>query len=183
MAMNGIGGARSPFHALGVAASGLSAQRARIETIVENIANAETTRTPDGGPYRRKVARLVTNGFAAELATEASPTDGGVGVRAPRAPRPPVDPSGTTETATVAGGDPADAGGAVRVATIETDPTPGPRIYDPGHPDADADGFVEMPNVSITEEMIGLMESRRLYEANATVFDAVKQMLSRAARL
>lgn len=183
MATNGIGGARSPFHALGVAASGLSAQRVRIETIVENIANAETTRTPDGGPYRRKVARLVTDGFAAELAAESPATDPGGGVRAPRAPRAPVDPSGQTDGAAVAGGDPANTVGAVRVAAIETDPTPGPRLYDPGHPDADADGFVEMPNVSITEEMVGLMESRRLYEANATVFDAVKQMLSRAARL
>ena len=176
MAVNGVGGGPSPFDALGIAASGLTAQRTRIETIVENIANAETTRTADGGPYRRKIARLVQDGGPA-VAAEAA---GEPAVRGPRRPRAPFDPSGLVTAAE----EPATApAGSVRVGSIETDDAPLQRIYDPAHPDADDDGFVAMPNVSITEEMVGLMESRRLYEANATVFDAVKQMLSRAARL
>lgn len=175
MAVNGIGGGRSPFDALGIAASGLTAQRTRIETIVENIANAETTRTAEGGPYRRKFARLVQDGTPVARETAEEPA-----VRGPKQPRAPFDPSGLVASAEETVSAPA---GSVRVASIEADSAPLQQIYDPAHPDADADGFVAMPNVSITEEMVGLMESRRLYEANATVFDAVKQMLSRAARL
>jgi flagellar basal-body rod protein FlgC len=66
---------------------------------------------------------------------------------------------------------------------IAEDTTPGPMIYDPGHPDANEAGYVEQPNVRITEEMVDLMEARRLYEANVTVFEAVKAMLRRAAQL
>jgi flagellar basal-body rod protein FlgC len=71
----------------------------------------------------------------------------------------------------------------VEVAEIVQDDVEGPRIYDPGHPDADEDGFVQMPNVEVSQEMVSLLEARRLYEANATVFDAVKQMLRRATQI
>lgn len=126
---------RRLLHALGIAASGLTAQRLRMDTIAMNVANAETTRTDAGGPYRRRVVEM-----------EA--------------------------------GD-APAGGA-RVTGIAEDPTEGPLVYEPGHPDANADGYVRYPNVRVTDEMVDLMDARRLFEANATVFQAAKAMLRRA---
>ena len=73
--------------------------------------------------------------------------------------------------------------GGVEVLGVAEDQTPGPIVYDPGHPDANEDGYVQMSNVRITDELVGLMEARRLYEANASVFDAVKSMLFRATQL
>lgn len=131
------------FRVLAVAAGGLSAQRARMEVAAQNIANAETTRTAEGGPYRRKTVAL-----------EAA--------------------SGTTE--------PTDAGG-VRIAGIGEDGSEGALVYDPGHPDANEKGYVRMPNVRITDEMMDLMDARRVYDANVTVFQSAKAMLRRALDL
>ncbi|HLU24472.1 MAG TPA: flagellar basal body rod protein FlgC [Longimicrobiales bacterium] len=151
-------GVRPLFRGLAIAASGLSAQRRRIETAAENIANAETTRTPDGGPYRRKVVELAPKPFEEVQVAVAG-----------RAPR--IAPPG-----------PREAGG-VEVVGIAEDPTEGPLVYDPGHPDADEAGYVRYPNVRQTDELITLMEARRAYEANATVFQAVKSMLRRALEI
>jgi flagellar basal-body rod protein FlgC len=172
------GGFRSFFRSMGIAASGLSAQRARIETIAENLANAETTRTAEGTPYRRKVVDLqefpfqkVLGAQGAQGAQGAHGTQGAQAVRGPSLPGGAPDPRGQGEA------------GGVRVAGILEDVSQGPMVYDPGHPHADENGYVEMPNVSVTEEMVRLMEARRLYEANASVFDAVKSMLRRGAEL
>lgn len=159
----GVTGPRSFFRSMGIAASGLSAQRARIEVIADNIANAETTRTAEGAPYRRRVVQLQEIPFA-ELMSRRE------------ALGPPPSPWVASPTA---GG---EAGG-VRVTGILEDMAEGPVVYDPGHPDADEDGYVQMPNVRVTDEMVDLMEARRLYEANASVFDAVKSMLRRASQL
>jgi flagellar basal-body rod protein FlgC len=121
---------------LAVSARGMSVQQSFLEIIARNIANAETTRLPDGGPYRRQVASV--------------------------------------------SGDPATGTPAVRVAE---DPTPGRMVYDPGHPDADSEGFVEYPNVDTQTELVDLMLVRRMYEANATVFQAAKRMLRRALEI
>lgn len=145
---------RQPMRSLGIAASGLSAQRTRLDVISENIANAETTRGVDGTPYRRKVVQLQ------EVAYQ--PTDD------PARPAVPADPDGF---------------GGVAVSGIAEDTTAGPSIYDPGHPDADENGYVRMPNVDINTEIVDLMETRRLFEANASVFQAVKQMLHRSTQL
>lgn len=157
MASEGIGGpgVQPRFRSMAIAASGLSAQQTRIDTIATNIANAETTRTAGGGPYRRRVVRLQEVPYA-EVASAA-----GVGA--------------------VRGAD-GEAGG-VQVVDVVEDPTPGPVVYDPGHPEADENGYVEHSNVRITDEMVDLMEARRLYEANVTVFEAVKAMLHRAAQI
>ena len=146
------------FRSMSIAASGLSAQRARIETIANNIANAETTRTADGTPYRRKVVQLSESPFA-ELDGSAA---------------------GAAAAAATKDG---DAHGGVEVVEVVEDTSPGTMVYDPGHPDADEAGYVEMPNVRITDEIVDLMEARRMYEANVTVFEAVKAMLRRAAQL
>ncbi len=154
----GLRGSIQPFfRSMAIAASGLSAQRVRIDAIATNIANAETTRAADGMPFRRRVVELREIPYA-DLAAAAGNT--------PRLPQ---------RAGVHAGG--------VEVVGMAEDPTPGPLIYDPGHPDANEAGYVERPNVRITEEMVDLMEARRLYEANATVFEAVKAMLRRATQL
>ncbi len=157
------------FRSLGISATGLSAQRLRIEAIAMNIANAETTRTADGTPYRRKVVTLQEAAFAPILRPMIA-TDRPAGAWLPA-------PDGRIAA------DAADGLGGVRVVGVEEDLSEGALVYDPGHPDANENGYVRMPNVSITDELVTLMEARRLYEANASVFEAVKSMLRQAARL
>jgi flagellar basal-body rod protein FlgC len=124
---------RQLFRPLAISEVGMSAQQEFMETISANIANAETTRTADGGPYRRQVA--VIHGSA--------------------------------------------AAGSV-TAQVVSDPSTGRLVYDPGHPDADKDGYVHMPNVDTSTELVDLMVARRMHEANATAFQAAKAMLRRA---
>lgn len=148
------------FRGMDIASSGLSAQRLRMEVIATNIANAETTHVGEGGPYKRRVVTL-----------EEAVRDGA----------PPSYPPLPSQQ--VPGGsaiDPTDAFGGVRPLSIVEDPSEGPVRYDPGHPDADANGYVHMPNVVVTNEIVDLMEARRVYEANASVFQAAKQLLRRA---
>ncbi len=122
---------------LRVSSSGLSAERLRMDLIADNLANANTTRTPDGQPYRRKVA----------IFQPITPT--------PRMP------------------------GGVRVAQIAADSTPPRIVYEPGHPDADANGYVAYPNVDIVHEMVDLITASRAYEANIQAFNAAKNMFMR----
>ncbi|SFU75064.1 flagellar basal body rod protein FlgC [Alicyclobacillus macrosporangiidus] len=133
---------------LGISASGLTAQRLRMDVIASNIANAQTTRTPEGGPYRRRVVELepVNAPTFAEVLTGVS--------------------SGAGETGVGAG---------VRVAGVVTDPSPFPVVYDPSNPDA-VNGYVQMPNVDISTEMVDMVAAARAYEANVTAFNAGKQM-------
>jgi len=138
----------APFQGLATAASGLSAQRLRMEIATANLANAETTRTAEGGAYQRRFVTM-----------EAMPAYG----PAPQAM-----------------GDYAPSEGGVRVTGVAKDTTEGATIYDPTHPHADARGYVTLPNVDPTQEIVTLMEARRLYDANATAFAATKAMLRRA---
>jgi flagellar basal-body rod protein FlgC len=163
---------RPMFGALAIASSGLSAQRMRMEIIAQNLANAETTRTPDGGPYQRKIVNLEA----------VKPQDANGGTTAPDAATAASGvANGTTNTTNdPTKSDAADVYGGVRVASIGTDKTEGALVYDPGHPDADKNGYVRMPNVSITDEMMNLMNARRLYEANATVFQVARAMLHKS---
>jgi flagellar basal-body rod protein FlgC len=149
------------FRGLDIATTGLTAQGVRMETIATNIANAETTRGPDGQPYRRRVVQL-----EAAVAEGASPSY----------PPLPLDQANDG----VAQPDPSAPLGGVQVVGVSEDQSEGPLVYDPGHPDANAQGYVRYPNVRITDEMVDLMEARRVYEANATVFQAAKQLLRRA---
>ena len=140
--MNGIGRLFEGFQA---AASGLAAERARVDVIARNLANAQTTQTPEGGPYRRQLVRF-------EPVFERL-ADGRVEAR------------------------------GVRVAGIEQDTTtPFERVFDPGHPDADAEGFVSMPNVNTAREMADLITAMRAYEANAALQESFVQMAERALR-
>lgn len=136
------------FRGLAISASGLSAQRLRMEIASANLANAETTRTPEGGAYQRRVVTM-------EPATPLGPVAQSMG-------------------------DDLSVDGGVRVTGVAKDTSLGDLVYDPTHPDRDAAGYVRMPNVDPTQELVTLMESRRLYEANATAFSSMKAMLRRA---
>lgn len=152
------------FGAMDIAATGLTAQRLRLDVIASNLANVETTRTPEGGPYRRREVILqgidaAPGGFSAVLA-------------------------GAGDSATLAStGGPATVAGGVQVAALVTDERPFKVKYAPGNPDADARGFVQMPNVDPTVEMIDLLSASRAYEANMTVINAAKAMAVKALEL
>ena len=139
--------------ALTVSVSGMTAQRQRVNTISENIANAQTTRTPQGGPYRRRevILAAVSNDRTFEQELRAQ------------------DRSFSTAT-------------EVKVVVVQDERPPILR-YEPGHPDANAEGYVEMPNVKIIEEMVNLMTASRSYEANAAAFNAAKGMAQAALDL
>ncbi|MER3472488.1 MAG: flagellar basal body rod protein FlgC [Armatimonadota bacterium] len=138
----------SLFRALQISASGLTTERMRLDVIANNLANVNTTRTAEGGPYRRKVAVLEERelGFADLLGMSSAPALGR---------------------------------GGVRVVAIAEDSTPPLRVYNPGHPDADADGYVQMPNVNVVTEMVDMITATRAYEANVTAMNAAKQMALR----
>jgi flagellar basal-body rod protein FlgC len=142
----------SLFGAISVSASGMEAQRTRAELITENLANADTTRTPNGGPYRRKDAFFMTSAVESSFA-------------------------GTLAEVS--------AGGAqgVRVAGVTVDQSDPERRYLPGHPDADAQGYVAFPKINPSEEMVDLMGASRGYEANVAAISTVKDMIGRSLEL
>jgi flagellar basal-body rod protein FlgC len=144
---------------LSISASALTAERARMDVTAENLANAQTTRTDAGGPYRRKVVELAqdsgsSSGFGAQLATAM----------------------GSARSS-------ASSNGGVKVTGIVEDSTPLKTVYDPGHPDADANGYVQMPNVEPVEEMVDLITESRSYEANVTAMQTAKSMFSKSLEI
>lgn len=143
----------SLFSVLSVSASGMAAQRTRAALLVENIANSETTRTPDGGPYRRKDAIFSTTDAASAFASE-------------------LDSQLNGEPLT-----------GVKVSAISIDNSPPEKRYLPGHPDADADGYVSMPKVNPAEDMVDLMGANRSYQANVAAISAVKDMIQKSIDL
>ncbi len=160
------------FGSIKISSSGLSGMRTKMDTVAKNLANAETTRTEDGTPYRRE--RVV---FEQTLAQKL---DG-------RAlPGPESRASGglsATDPRHITGG----AGGATRVSRgvemqVETAPDASEFkvVYDPGHPDADAEGYVLMPNVNVITEMVDMITASRAYEANISAVQAAKQMFAKA---
>jgi flagellar basal-body rod protein FlgC len=143
------------WESLRIGASGLTAQRLRLDLISNNIANAQTTRTEKGGPYQRQDVV-----FMAEGSNPALP--GPVAARR--------NTLGTLQ-------------GGVKVSEIMTDGTNGPRVYDPTHPDADANGYVDYPNVDIVVEMTNMLSATRSYEANLATVEAIKRMALKALEI
>ncbi|MDN5276513.1 MAG: flagellar basal-body rod protein FlgC [Clostridiales bacterium] len=141
------------FRAFDISASALTLQKLRMDVIAQNIANAQTTRTETGEPYRRKVV----------VVREEQDTK----------------PFGQYLQESVK----AFSGGGVKAVRIQGDPTPFKRVYDPGHPDADEDGYVLMPNVEILREMVDMISATRSYEANVTAFNASKNMAMKALEI
>lgn len=143
------------FNAINLSATGLTAQRLRMDVIAKNIANASTTRTENGLPYRRQVVIFEENcrnkafsQFLSEESRRLFLKDGGV-----------------------------------KVKGIVDDKSPFKRIYDPGHPDADAEGYVLMPNVDAVVEMVNMISAARAYEANVTALNATKGMAQKALEI
>jgi flagellar basal-body rod protein FlgC len=140
------------FDAIQTSASGLSAQRLRMNLISANLANIKTTRTPEGGPYRRReavfAARPVEASFKEVLSNRRKNMMAGV-----------------------------------EVDRIVEDSNPPVMKYDPGHPDADSNGYVAMPNINLMEEMVNMISASRSYEANVIALKASKEMALKALEI
>lgn len=139
------------FGAIDAAASGLTAERLRMDVISNNIANVNTTRTAEGGAYRRQMV-----------------------VFAPRE---------NEMTFSQVLSEKMDAGNGVKVVGITKDNSPTHRVYDPAHPDANQDGYVEMPNVNVVTEMVDMITATRAYEANVTTINSAKSMALKALEI
>ena len=141
------------LNSIDVSASGLTAQRLRLDIISQNIANVNTTRTETGGPYRRKTVIFEERYGGQPFSQILSDKTGDV------------------------------TRGGVRVSRIAEDDNPFELAYDPGHPDANEEGYVAMPNVNIVSEMVNMISASRSYEANVTAMNAMKSMASKALEI
>ncbi|MGL4363396.1 MAG: flagellar basal body rod protein FlgC [Cellulosilyticaceae bacterium] len=135
------------FGSMDVAASGMTAQRLRLDVISQNLANVDTTRTAEGGPYKRKAVLF-----------ESVPTE--------------------KSFSNILGEYSTEKG--VRVSKIVNDDKAFPIVFNPTHPDADENGYVQMPNVNMVEEMTNMISASRSYEANITAFNTMKSMAVKA---
>ncbi len=138
------------FNALNISASGLTAQKLRMDIISENIANVNTTRAEGGGPYKRKSVLF-------QEQTDATPFS----IQLDNIMNKPVQ------------------GHGVKVSKVVKDNSTGSRVYEPTHPDADKDGYVLMPNVNIVTEMVNMISASRSYEANVTALNVSKAMMAK----
>lgn len=138
------------FGAIDTAASGMTAERLRLDVISNNIANVNTTRTVEGGPYKRQFVvfepRLGDGSFSRMMNRQLQLN-------------------------------------GVKVTGIKKDDSPPRMIYEPGHPDADADGYVKMPNINIITEMVDMMTASRAYEANVAAVNVAKSMMLKALEI
>lgn len=149
------------FSSMNIVASGLTAQQLRLDVVAENITNATTTRTEGGdGAYRRKMvvfqAESGRDDFRRAMARAANG----------------LTPNDSDATA-----------GGVRVTRIVEDPSPMKMVYDPTHPDADEDGYVEMPNVDTVKEMTDAMAATQAYSANVTAFNTLKSVVAKGLEI
>lgn len=142
------------FRAIETSASGLTAERLRMDIIANNIANANSTRTAEGGPYRRQVAIFGPRGASNFATVFGRSLDGDASI-----------------------------GSGVRVLGIRQDPSPPKIKYDPSHPDADEQGYVRLPNVNVVTEMVDLISASRAYEANITAMNSAKAMAIKALEI
>ncbi len=141
---------------LAVSVSALDAHRHRMNVIASNLANAQSTKTSAGGPYKRR-----------DVVFQAAPVSSAF-------------QRAFTQVSTGAGKHALDG---VKVARVIEDQKPGQKIYDPRHPDADKKGFVTMPNVNVMEEMVNMIGASRAYEANVQAVNASRTMWSRALEI
>ena len=141
---------------MNVVGSGLTAQQFRLDVISENITNISTTRTEAGGPYRRKMVVL-------QEVAEQTPFQAAL--------------------SRAMGGDTQTQRGGVQVTQVVEDPSDFKLVYDPTHPDANAEGYVEMPNVDLIKEMADAMAANQAYSANVTAFNVLKQVAAKGLEI
>jgi len=141
------------FSSMHIGAAGMAAQRSRMDIVAENIANAESTRTREGGAYRRRQVVFQTT----PVEQRFSDVFGSSLQRGGRQ--------------------------SVRVVDVTQDPTPFRKVHDPAHPDANSEGIVEMPNVNMVEEMVDMNSAARSFEANVTTMEASKRMFLKSLEL
>ncbi len=144
------------LNSMSIVGSGLTAQQARLDVISENITNVNTTRTEEGGAYRRKMVVLETQGAQTPFETILNRARGNAD-------------NGTQ--------------GGVRVAEIVEDDSDLKLEYDPTHPDANEDGYVELPNVDLIKEMADAMAVNQAYAANVTAFNVLKQVVAKGLEI
>jgi flagellar basal-body rod protein FlgC len=140
------------FDSFRISASALTAQRLRMDIIANNMANAETTRTAEGGPYKKEMPVFAES-------------------------RPKFMLPVISEDARSTVGD------GVKVVAIKKDTAPPKLVYNPSHPDANADGYVAMPNIELVSEMVDMIEATRAYEANVTALNSSKSMAVKALEI
>ena len=165
------------FDAIEIAGSGLSAERVRMDVTSENLANAQTTKAANGQPYQRQEVLLQQTGtpssnFEATLSEALAPagTPGAGGLDAGLAGGGAAASMGGPLTHPPAGG--------VQVAGIVADKTPDQVVYDPGNPEANAQGYVKMPNVNTVTEMVDLISESRSYQSDVTAMQTAKSMFT-----
>jgi flagellar basal-body rod protein FlgC len=146
------------FEAIGIAGSGLTAERIRMDVTAENLANADTTKAANGQPYERQDVVLEQNGSGAGSFSGAL--------------------SGAIKQ-----GEGSEPSGGVRVAGIVSDTTPDQQVYDPGNPEADAKGYVKMPNISTVTEMTDLISESQSYQSDVTAMQTAKSMFTATLEL
>jgi len=140
------------FRSMSISSSGLAAQRLRMNVLSANLANVNTTRTPEGGPYTRR-----------DVIFSALPTGNPF--------EDFLDESWGTQLQ------------KVRVVDIHKDTAPPRKVHDPRHPDADKDGYVQLPNIQVMTEMVNMIAATRAYEANTTAINSAKQMAMKALEI
>lgn len=146
------------LHAMSVIGSGLTAQKLRLDVVSENITNINTTRTENGdGPYRRKVVTFQEIDAPTPFEEAMARAYGKTAVDAPV--------------------------GGVMVTTVEDDESAFKLTYDPSHPDANEEGYVELPNVDLVKEMADAMAANQAYSANVTAFNVLKQVASKSLEI
>ena len=138
------------FQTLQISSSALKAQQIRLNTISSNLANVETTSTPEGGPYKKKSVYFESQPINFQKELE---------------------------------GNMKNAVRGVAVTKILEDESPARKVYDPSHPDAKEDGYVEMPNISVLKEMVDMMSATRAYQANVTTIKSAKRMALKALEI
>jgi len=139
------------FDAIGIAGTGLTAERIRMDVTAENLANADTTKAANGQPYQRQevvLQQLGSSGFSGALSGALRQTS------------------------------PSEPAGGVSVAGIVADATPDQQVYDPGNPEANAQGYVKMPNVSTVTEMTDLISESQSYQSDVTAMQTAKSMFT-----
>lgn len=160
------------FDAIDVSATGLSAQRRKLNAIASNIANVDTTRTEEGGPYKRKNVVMIESPRLARfrniLEAERNRLSSTNANHMPGGPEPTIDEL---------------LGSGVETAEVREEPIEPRLVYDPAHPDAREDGYVVYPDINVVTEMVDMITASRAYEANVTAMNASKDMIMKALEI